>query len=237
MNFKSLIFASDENEKKKKPESTGKTFKSKFPSSVSADDTTPKATFTPTTSFPSATKTAPITPDNPSCGPHLDKIMDMYEKGFENLNQDGYDFYEYFRAVVKIGSDNAEMYKMAFTMAQSMEPSVTKASLISQSQFYVNEITSVHKGYKETGESKKLEMQNLKTSEESNLKQEVSELDIEIQRLKAMKSQKEAELSSIDEKYASEMTDIGCKLMANDMARDKILNSINKVVSGINANI
>lgn len=236
--LKSLIFADSGDEKEKKvdtPEAGRKTFKSKFPSSEPIEDTPKAAAFK--SSFPTTSKVEAITPDNPSCGPHLDKIMAMYEKGFDNLNQDGYDFYEYFKAVVQVGVNNPEMYKMAFTMAKTMEPNVSKTSLIDQSKFYVNEITTVHKHYVQTGESKRTEMLRLKGSEESTLQQEVLDIGAEIQRLTSLKSQKEGELSTIDSKYASEITDIECKLMANDMARDSIVGSINKVVKGINDNI
>lgn len=246
MNLKSLIFADSGEDKKSKATETkkpdAKTFKSKFPSdntmSTPKKDSSFKAssTFNSKTSFPNATS-VPASVDAVSCGPHLDNIMSMYEQGFDSLNQSGYDFYEYFKSVIKVGSDNPEMYKMAFTMGQSMEPTVSKASLVNQSKFYIDEITSVHRHYVETGKSKLDEMVRLKESEESGLRQEIIDVEAEIERLKAIRNQKTNELSTIDGKYANEIHDVKCKLMANDVARDSIISSINKVVTGINNNI
>lgn len=45
--------------------------------------------------------------------PFLEKILDVYDKGFEKLNQPGYDFFEYYKAVVKAGVNNPQVYGMA----------------------------------------------------------------------------------------------------------------------------
>lgn len=238
MNLRGLIFADDGEKKKKETETedTGRrTFKSKFPATETTTPVPTSGTFKPSKTFSSAT--VKVTPDHPSCAPHLDKIMKMYEEGFDNLNQDGYDFYEFFKAVVQVGADNPAMYKMAFSMAQSMDQSVTKASLLSQAQFYISEITTVYNGYVANGQTKKNQTLADKENEESSLKQELVDIDAEIQRLSLLKRQKESELSTIDGKYANELTDVECKLLANDMAKDKLVNAINTVVNGINANI
>ena len=41
----------------------------------------------------------------------------------------------------------------------------------------------------------------------------------------------------IDNKYANELTEVDCKLMANDVAKDKILSSINAVKQGLTNNL
>lgn len=240
MNLRGLIFADDGENKKKqndsKTEDTGRrTFKNKFPTSEATTPATTSGSFQPSKTFPSSTTV--VTPDHPSCAPHLDKIMKMYEDGFDNLNQDGYDFYEFFKAVVQVGTENPAMYTMAFSMAQSMDPNVTKASLLSQAQFYINEITTVYNGYVANGKGKKDELLGRKETEESSLRQELINIDNEIQRLMALKAQKESELSTIDGKYATELTDVECKLLANDMAKDNLINAINTVVNGIKTNI
>ena len=135
--FKDLIFVNEDDKDKKKVEVVAQdSFKSKFPSSNGGGSPTSE------TSFPtqSVTTMAPITPENPACGPHLDKIMTLYEQGFDSLNQDGYDFYEFFKAVIEAGANNPAIYSMALTMAKAMDSKVSKESLLSQSQFYITEI-------------------------------------------------------------------------------------------------
>lgn len=86
MGFKSLFFTDENAPVEKTPKTAEST---KFPE--------------PTTTFPTSTAPTPIASvpleSNPSCAPHLAKIMEMYEKGFESLNKPGYDFFEFFKSV------------------------------------------------------------------------------------------------------------------------------------------
>lgn len=80
MGFKDLFFINNEEKKTEPKEDSQKSFKTKFPSSGSE---------TSTVAPPTVTRTEPtmaITPDNPACAPHMDKIMKLYEDGFNGLN-------------------------------------------------------------------------------------------------------------------------------------------------------
>ena len=232
MGWKSLIFAGQEDEGKEKKETTENvqsSFTSKFPSSGPVATT---KTVTPVA--PVKTEKA-ITPDNPMCAPHLDKIMTMYENGFESLNIEGFDFFEYFKMVVEGGVQNAQMYGMAFTAAKSMGS--TKQSLIDQSNYYITEIQKVHTNYVAAGNKKRHEAITSKTTEETSLKTELLGIDSDLERLTELKKQKESALRDIDNKYEPQITEVECKLMANDIAKERIIGSIMTVVDGINKNI
>ena len=237
MGLKSFLFTDEGegNQKKedKKPSGT-QHFKSKFPSSTKVEEPTKNpfktSTFTPTSNVT-------VTPDNPACEPHLAKIMEMFENGFNNLNQDGYDFYEFYKAVIQVGVDNPSVYDMAFTMAKTMDSGVSKQSLLNQSEFYINEIDKVYKQYVSSGTQKRQETLQQKENEEGLLTLELNDINKEIIRLTALKGQKEEELSKIDGRYTPDLTEIDCKLMANDVAKDTILNSIRSVVMGIKQNL
>lgn len=232
MSLRDLIFTKNDGEVKtpEKVVTTQKSFKSNFPSSQ-VETTKETPTYAPVAGFTA------ITPDNPSCEPHLEKIMGMYEKGFDAMNQDGYDFYEFFKAVVANGIDNQLVYTMALNMASSMDKTVTKASLLTQSQHYINEINKVHTHYEQEGTIKSQEATKAKIQEESALSSEVNGIQAEIIRLTNLKTEKQVELSNIDAKYTPQITEISCKIMANNMAKDSIVGSINKVVDGINKNL
>lgn len=178
-----------------------------------------------------------ITPENPACTPHVEKIMKLYEDGFNSLNLEGYDFFEFFQAVVKVGASNPAMYNMAFTMAQAMDSKVTKETLLSQSTYYIDEIEKVYKSYVDNGNIKKQDALMAKSNETSTLTKELADINSDILRLNELKVNKEGELSRIDNKYTPEITDIECKLMANEVARERIIGSIKSVVDGINRNI
>jgi len=237
MNWKKLIFASggedDDSVKKSTPVETSKeaspSFQSKFP-------VTPTAVRNETITMPTSSNPA-ITPNNPACAPHMEKIMTMYEQGFDSLNQAGYDFYEYFKSVVEGGVNNPTVYTMAFTMGKAMDKNLTKASLLSQSEFYISEIRKVHQQYVDAGNQKRQQAITSKTQEETTLNTDIRDIDVELNRLMTLKSQKQAELAKIDGKYQPQITEVECKLMANDVAMEGIVGSIQKVVQGINNNI
>ena len=226
MGFKDLFFVSDdENKKETKEENVQQTFKSKFPSSGPVETVTKNTTVT----------SAPITPDNPACVPHLDKIMGLYESGFDGLNMEGYDFYEYFKMVVEAGPNSPTAYTMAFTMGKTA--GATKDSLLSQADFYITEINKVHQHYVDNGTKRREAALKSKGTDESSLNNELTEINNEIARLNVLKGQKEAELAAIDGKYSPQITEVECKLMANDIARERILASITTVVNGIKTNL
>lgn len=199
-----------------------------------------------TTSFPTTeqiktqtyfpTSNTPVfgAPDNK----HLDTVIEMYEKGFESLNQDGYDFYEFFQAITNSGAaDNPQMYQMAMTMGAAMDKTMTKSKLISQADFYINEINKVYNHYVTSGNSKKQELVNQKNSENQSLTSELSNLRQQLEALTNQIKSKENQLSLIDNKYQPTINEIDSKLNANNIAKDKILSEITKVKNGINNNL
>ena len=40
----------------------------------------------------------------------LNSVIEMYESGFESLNLPGYDFYEFFKAIKAVGSNDPNVY-------------------------------------------------------------------------------------------------------------------------------
>ena len=167
----------------------------------------------------------------------LKVIVEMYESGFESLNQPGYDFYEFFKAIKAVGSHESSVYKMALSMAQSVDGSVSKSSLLTQADFYINEINKVHKQYESQGNTKKSDFKlALKTKKES-LSLEVSSLERKLMEIQNQISLKKNELQSLDDSQVSELAEIDQKIVANDQAKSKILETIMTVVNGIKSNI
>jgi hypothetical protein len=107
----------------------------------------------------------------------------LYQSGFDNLNQPGFDFYEYYQLVMN-GGVTKQIYTMAFTMANTMDKLVTKG-LISQSDFYISEITKQYDGFVSKGNLKE-ELEQQKTNENQSL---VSELNTMREQLEAIKVQ------------------------------------------------
>ena len=77
-------------------------------------------------------------PSTLDSNPYMEKTNKMYEEGFVKLNQPGYDFYEFYRAVTKGGVDNPQVYEMALEMGTAMDSDVSKQALTSQADFYIS---------------------------------------------------------------------------------------------------
>jgi hypothetical protein len=233
MGLKDLFFINNDEEKKPETVAPVATEPVRFPGVNQAVNTT----------FPSATVSVTPTPqvvasvENPSCQPHLDKIVQLYESGFDGLNQSGYDFYEFYKAVVSGGVDNPQVYAMALSMGKAMDGNVSKESLLSQSQFYIDEIMKVHTSYVENGTSKKNQLLTTKENERSQLSTELDGLKMQMEAISNQIVSKQTSLSEIDNKYANDLLEVDCKLMANDVAKDKILTSINSVKQGLTNNL
>lgn len=199
------------------------------------------ATTFPTQTFPTQS-TFPTGQGSPQnipleCAPHMEAIMNLYEKGFTELNQPGIDFFEFYQAVMEGGATNPQAYKMALKMLSGMEKSMTKDTLIAQSVFYINELTKVHSNYSSQGLKKKDELIAIKTGEDQKLKSEVASLKEQLESIKTQIASKETQLSQIDTKYQPKINEFDCKIMANDNAKNKILASVNTVITGIQTNL
>lgn len=168
---------------------------------------------------------------------HLNKALEVYQNGFDSLNQPGYDFYEFYQSVVQGGIGNPQIYKMAFTMGTAMDKTITKDKLIQQSDYYLTEINKVYDDYVSKGNDKRGQLVEQKNHENQSL---LGELDLMKQQLEALKTQiqdRQNKLSSIDGKYQPKIAEIDSKLSANDMAKDKVVQSIEQVKQGIISNL
>ena len=188
--------------------------------------------FNPTPVTPVFGTTAPVVSDE-----HLLKALELYQKGFDNLNQPGFDFYEFFQSVITGGVDNSAVYAMAFQMATAMDKSITKDKLTSQADFYVSEIQKVYEDYLSKGNAKKEEVQSLKLNENQSLAGEVENIQHQIESLTIQLQDRKAKLMAIDGKYNPQLSEIDSKLAANNIAKDRILSSIQQVKQGIINNV
>jgi hypothetical protein len=167
----------------------------------------------------------------------LNTIVEMYESGFEGLNKPGYDFYEFFRAIKAVGSNDPQVYKMALTMAQSTDSKVTKSSLLKEADYYIEEIEKVHSKYQTQGTSKKSEIQESQRIKKENLTSEIASLEKKLMEIQNQISTKRNDLQSVDINMMSEVAEIDQKITANDVAKSKILETIMTVVNGIKNNV
>ncbi|WP_055445780.1 hypothetical protein [Lacinutrix mariniflava] len=222
------LFLNEEGNENKTPER-------EMPKSNASSNTFPESKSTVASSasrFPESTANAVVGVNDAV----LQKIIEMYESGFESLNKPGYDFYEFFKAIKAVGSNDPSIYKMALTMASSVDESVSKASLLKQADFYIEEIEKVHKKYKIQGAAKKDQILGSQKAEKSTLTTEISSLEKQLMEIQHQISTKKNQLQAITSN-SSDVIDIDQKIMANDTAKSKILETILQVVDGIKNNL
>lgn len=230
--LKSLIFE-DEQVSKEEPK-----FTSKFSDAGAMANTFPSSSQTPfmenstMVSPPVPTLNVPL-----ECAPHMESIMKKYENGFASLNRPGIEFYEFFEAVVDTGINDPKSYQMALKILSKSEKSMTKESLISQSQYYIDELMKVHANNSAVGIKMKEDLMADKNSEGNKLRNDIQLLKDQIESIKNQLLAKESQLSQIDARYQPKINDFDCKIMANDEAKNRILGTINAVVNGIKSNL
>lgn len=214
------------------PKSTSKNTATKFPKEIEFQDDV-----FPTSTSVKPTKTASNVSNGQPSEEHLTRFREMYKNGFDSLNQDGFDFYDFFQSVIHGGVDNPQTYTMAMAMGSAMDKSVTKNILLTQADFYMTEISKVHAKQSSSGGSKRQDTINQKDQENSSLSQDIQNLKLQASEIERQIKSKENELSSINNKYQPIISDIDSKLMANDLAKNEILTMIEKVKEGINKNL
>lgn len=211
-NWKSLFINEDSNQPKKeeaKPASIPQT--NKFPDAI-----------------------ANSSASNNFSNPFLDEILEVYQKGFEGLNVEGFDFFEMYKSVNAVGVTNPQSYQMAFTMGKTINSNLSKEFLLDKSRYYLNEIEKVYEKYNITGNSKKSDL-NLKiTQEKKNLSKSIEDLGAQIAQLQKELEAKKLELDRIDTNNAQEFSELQLKIEANNLAKQRIQDSINQVITGIN---
>ncbi len=166
--------------------------------------------------------------------PFLSEIFGVYEKGFESLNQTGFDFYEMYKSVISVGATNPQSYQMAFIMGKTINPQLSKSFLLEKSKYYTDEIEKVYTKYNETGTSRKKDLDNAISSEKSNLTKTIFDIESKIAQLQNDLQNAKSNLEKVDFKNKEQFSEIILKIEANDLAKKKILESINTVVTGIN---
>ena len=210
----------------------------KFPSSTQFPTETPSTPlFNAVPTEQQVFTTPTTTPTTPSMSnEHLVKAQVTYQTIFENANQAGYDFYEFYQSVIA-SIDNPQIYPMAFGLGSGMDKTVTKEKLVQQGDFYLNEINKNYQTFVGKGSEKKQEILNQKAQESDMLSAELAQMNKELVELQTKIQNNNNKLSAIDTKYGPMISEVERKILANDMAKNQLIGSIDKVKQGIIQNI
>jgi hypothetical protein len=166
--------------------------------------------------------------------PFLNEILEIYQKGFDGLNNEGFDFFELYKSVNAVGVTNPQSYQMAFTMGKTINPNLSKDFLISKAAYYLQEIDKVHQKNNALGKTKHEDLTKKVLEDKTNLAKSISELEAKITDLQAQLTNKKQELDKIDLSNNQTFSEIQLKIEANNIAKQKIVDSINLVLNGVN---
>lgn len=167
----------------------------------------------------------------------LSQVIEMYEKGFDSLNQPGYDFYEFFKAIMATDPNNPQSFVMAYTMANSMDKSINKPFLLSSGDFYQKEVLMVYSKFDEEGKKAKNDLINQQKNEKEKLQSDVKTIQNKITVLQHELEQKSKMLQNFDTTNFGKIQEIDQKILANDLSKDRIMQKISQIISGINTHI
>ena len=204
-------------------------------SSVPSDEAKIQTSFIPNDNkFPETNIVTNSVSNGNNNNPFLNEILEVYNKGFEGLNSEGFDFFEMYKSVMAVGPTNPQSYQMAFTMGKTIKSDLSKEFLLEKSKFYISEIEKVYAKYDATGNSKNKDLSDTISTQKNNLTKNIADLEAQIAKLQSELEAKKAELARIDFDNKEMFTQIQLKIEANNLAKHKILESINTVVTGIN---
>lgn len=178
--------------------------------------------------------------ESASANPYLEEIVEVYEKGLQSINMPGYDFYDFFLAIKAAGAQNEAVYKMAFQMGKTLDPSITADKLMQDAEYYVSKINEVYKSYSEQGRSKLGGLEAQQSADKQKLSNDVARIESEIARMKqqiqSMESaltETRADLVKVDGTYKPQRDQIQQKLTANDQAMQLCVQKLNGIKENI----
>jgi hypothetical protein len=182
----------------------------------------------------------PIVMPPPANDPVLNEVLSVYENGLDSINMPGYDFYEFYMAITGTGNVGEQAYNMAYSMAKTMDRTISTQKLLTDAEFYISKINEVHSQYSGQGQQKLNELHGKKTDERNKLNTEIDQANAEItqirERLRVLENevnQKRTVLGKIDDSYYPQEKTIREKLNANDSARRTSIDRLNMVKDGI----
>jgi hypothetical protein len=232
MALRDLFVISDDN-KNEKPKTEDKVVESsttKFPTNTSTPKEVSADVFKNTTA---PVQNFPIGASHE----HINKASDIYNQSFDSMNQEGYDFYEFYKGLSEEDKSNPAVYGMAFRMASAMDKTLTKEKLVTQADYYLAEINKKYQHYVTGGNAKKQELITQKSHENETLASELTTLRQQLETIKSQISNNEIKLAAIDSKYAPNLAEVESKILANDIAKNQLINSIETVKQGIINNV
>lgn len=223
-------------EKEKESQNQDKS-KTQFPSNnqtVKTEDTNSVFSF----NFGMGKSNPTPTPQNTGVSQEqINKALAIYEQGFKSLKQAGYDFQDLYEQLTDEDKGNPAAYQMAVRMASKFDKSVTKEKLMQSADFYIGKIIENYNNFVASGNAKKQEIVNQKTSESQALNNEMSMLQQQLIALQTQIQDRQNKINNIDNKYAGLLSDMDAKLAANDIAKNQMVNSLETVKQGVINNL
>jgi hypothetical protein len=184
-----------------------------------------------------------------SAGDQDQALVEDFVQRLQNLinqnNQSGFDFLEFTESLFEEKQNpGPEVYKTVFRIAQKIDKSLTPSRLLDSAMFYKDLVQRTAEAEISKGGSKKQGLQAEKDTEKTNLNNSLKSTRTKIQQLNKqileLQNQETAlsnQLSAIDQKYDTQVTDIERKINAIRNAKEQVIVSIVDIEAGIKSNL
>lgn len=169
-----------------------------------------------------------------NCENEVKQVLEQYEAHLAKVNLEGYDFYEFYNAVMSNGIDNVVAYPIIFNTARSFDPTLTSQKITETGQFYLGEIIKAFEDFDKMCKSRLDEFEKTKEAEKNSMNYRIKNIETQIQELQKELSEAYIQLNEVDGKYVVDIERVKCLEFANRSVKSNMETTINKIISNIN---
>lgn len=169
-----------------------------------------------------------------NCENEVKQVLQQYEAHLAKVNLEGYDFYEFYNAVMANGIDNVVAYPIIFNTAKSFDPTLTSQKITETGQFYLGEIIKAFEDFDKMCKGRLEEFEKTKESEKTSTNYRIKNIENKIQELQKELSEAYVQLNEVDGKYMVDIERVKCLEFANRSVKTNMESTINKIIMNIN---
>lgn len=169
-----------------------------------------------------------------NCDAEVKSVLEEYEKMLADNNQEGYDFFEFYKTIMENDPHNIPLYQMVFNIAKSVDKNITSDRLRSSADFYLNLINNSYTNFDNECTNRLNQLDSEKEQRKVELTERLKTLETQMENIKIEIENNLKTLGSIDNEYAAKIETNNCFKYANTVIKDKMVESLSLVKNNIN---
>lgn len=169
-----------------------------------------------------------------NCDNEVKSVLGVYEKMLADNNQDGYDFFEFYKTIMENDPNNIPLYQMVFNIAKSVDKNITSDKLKSSAEYYLKLIIDSFTNFDNECTIRLNQLDAEKEKRKVDLTDRLKTLETQMQDIKTEIEYNLKTLGNIDNEYAEKIEANNCFKYANTVIKDKMVESLSLVKNNIN---